>query len=212
MLGFGKAETLDRDATLRLAEEFRSRKKPKKAISELEKLIKADPRDAAAHAKLGPLLVQTGQQKRAIESFRIAANDLDTRGFAEKALSLWLQIAQTLIIDLGAWQKVAQFHASKGRKADGVKVLINAADLQEGKEGRARAVSLLRDVLLFDPRHLDGTLKLARLLVKDGHKDEARSLLDNALTFSAGPSLKRIRRTQLSLFPGFRTFWRWVRA
>lgn len=212
MLGFGKAAPFDREATLRLAEDFRSRKKPKKAITELEKIIKADPRDAAAHAKLGPLLVQTGQQKRAIESFRIAANDLDARGFAEKALSLWLQIAQTLISDLGAWQKVAQFHAGKGRKADGVKVLIQAADLQDGKEGRARAVLLLRDVLLFDPRHLDGTLKLAKLLVKDGHKDEARALLDNALTFSAGPSVKRIRRAQLSLFPGFRTLWRWIRS
>lgn len=212
MLGFGKAAPLDRDATLRRAEDFRSRKKPKKAISELEKLIKADPRDAAAHARLGPLLVQTGQQKRAVESFRIAANDLDARGFADKALSLWLQIAQALISDLGAWQKVAQFHASRGRKADSVKVLLQAADLQEGREGRARAVLLLRDVLVFDPRHLDGTLKLSRLLVKEGHRDEAKALLENALTFSAGPSVKRIRRAQFSLFPGFRTLWRWLRA
>lgn len=212
MLGFGKATPFDRDATLRKAEEFRGKKKPKKAIAELEKVLKLNPRDAAAHAKLGPLLVQTGHPKRALESFRVAADDLDARGFADKALSLWLQIAQTAVSDVPAWQKVAQFHAMRGRKADGVKVLMQAVDVQEGREGRTRAVVLLRDVLLFDPRHLDGTLRLAKLLVKDGQKDEARALLDNALSFSAGPSTKRVRKAQFSLFPGFGTFWRWLRA
>ncbi len=212
MLGFGKATPFDRDATLRKAEDFRSKKKPKKAIAELEKIIKADPRDAAAHAKLGPLLVQVGQPKRAIESFRVAANDLDARGFADKALSLWLQIAQTQVSDVGAWQKVAQFHASKGRKADGVKVLLQAVGVQAGKEGRGRAILLLRDALLFDARHLEATLKLARLLVKDGHDDEAKALLEHALTFCAGPGLKRVRKAQFTLFPGFKSLWRWLRA
>lgn len=212
MLGFGKAVEFDREASLRLAEDFRAKKKPKKAIAELEKVLKVNPADAGAHAKLGPLLAQLGDRQRAAESFRIAADDLDARGFKDKALSLWLQVAQTRVTDLGAWQKVAQFHAARGRKADGVKVLLQAADLQEGKAGRANAIALLRDVLVLDARHLDATLELAPLLAKSGERDEARTLLEGAASWSAGRALKRVRKAQFSLSPGFGTFWRWVRG
>lgn len=212
MFGFGKAAPFDREETLRRAEEFRSRKKPKKAIAELRKVIAVDPKDAAAHSKLGPLLVSAGQPAEALESFRIAADDLDARGFADKALSLWLQIAQTKVSDLDAWEKVTQFHVARGRKADGVKVLLLAATMQEGKEGRPRAVHLLEDALIFEPQHLEATLLLAPLLVKVGRGPDARTLLENALTFTSGAATRRVRRKLFTLFPGFKTLWRWLRS
>lgn len=212
MFGFGKAAPFDREETLRRAEEFRGRKKPKKAIAELRKVLAVDPRDAAAHAKLGPLLVAGGHRAEALESFRIAADDLDARGFGDKALSLWLQIAQTKVSDLDAWEKVTQFHVARGRKAEGVKVLLLAADVQVGKEGRGRAVRLLEDALIFEPRHLDATLQLAPLLVKERRAEEARALLENALTFATGLEARRVRWKVFLLFPGFRTGWRWLRS
>lgn len=212
MFGFGKTAPFDRDATLRRAEDFRGRKKPKKAIAELRKVLAVDPVDPAAHAKLGPLLVSAGQPAQALESFRIAADDLDARGFADKALSLWLQIAQTKVSDLDAWEKVTQFHVSRGRKADGVKVLLQAASLQQGKEGRSRAVRLLEDALLFVPQHLDAALALAPLLVKEGRRPDARSLLEGALTFATGSEKRRVSWKLFALFPGFKTFWGWLRA
>lgn len=199
MFGFGKAAPFDREETLRRAEDFRGRKKPKKAIAELRKVIAIDPEDAVAHAKLGPLLVWAGQQVEALESFRIAAGDLDARGFAERAMSLWLQIAQTKVSDLDAWEKVTQFHVARGRKAAGVKVLLLAAEVQEGKAGRVRAVHLLEDALLLEPKHLDATLQLA-------------PLLENALTFTSGTDARRVRKKLFVLFPGFKTWWRWLRS
>lgn len=95
MFGFGKAAPFDREATLRRAEEFRGRKQPRQAIAELRKVLAVDPKDALAHQKLGPLLISAGKPDQALESFRIAADDLDARGFSEKALSLWLQIARS---------------------------------------------------------------------------------------------------------------------
>ncbi|MFZ5443574.1 MAG: tetratricopeptide repeat protein [Myxococcota bacterium] len=212
MFGFGKAAPYNREDALRRAEEFRSRKKPKKAIAELRKVLAVDPKDAAAHAKLGPLLLTTGETSAALESFRIAADDLDARGFSDKALSLWLQIAQARVSDLDAWEKVTQFHASRGRKADAVKVLLQASGLQEGREGRPRAVRLLEDALVFEPKHLEATLALAPLLSKEKRRDEARALLENALTFTSGPAARRVRKRLFLLFPGFKTFWRWIRA
>lgn len=212
MFGLGKAAAFDREETLRRAEEFRGRKKPKKAIAELRKVIAIDPKDAVAHAKLGPLLVTTGRHTEALESFRITADDLDARGFTDKAQSLWLQIAQTRVSDLDAWEKVTQFHVTRGRKADGVNVLLLAADLQEGKEGRGRAIHLLQDALLFEPQNLEAILMLAPLLVKEKRAPDAHTLLENALTFTEGADARGVRWTQFVLFPGFRTLWSWLRS
>ncbi|MFT3713615.1 MAG: hypothetical protein QM817_38650 [Archangium sp.] len=167
MFGFGKSTPPTRDELLRRAEDFRTHKKPKKAVAELRKVLELDPKDAAAHGKLGPLLIQLGKKDEALISFRIAADDLDARGFADKALSLWLQIAQARVSDMDAWEKVTQFHVSRGRKAEGVKVLVEAASLQENdRDGRPRAMRLLHDALMFEPRHGEATLMLAPLMIK----------------------------------------------
>ena len=212
MFGFGKATPFNRDETFRRAEEFRSRKKPKKAIAELRKVLSVDPKDALAHQKLGPLLVSAGEHTQALESFRIAADDLDARGFSDKALSLWLQIAQTKVNDLDAWEKVTQFHVSRGRKAEGVKVLLLAASVQEGKAGRPGAIRLLESALVFEPQRVEAILSLAPLLKQEGRGADARALLDGALTFVSGPVLKQVKRKMFFLFPGFRTFWSWLRS
>lgn len=212
MFGFGKAETFDREAILRRAEEFRGQKKPKKAIAELRKVLAVAPDDATAHAKLGPLLISTGQQAEALESFRIAADDFHARGFADKALSLWLQIAQTKVNDLDAWEKVTQFHLARGRKAEGVKVLLQAADAQDRTASRPGAIRLYENALLLEPQHLDAILSLAPLLKKESRAADARALLEGALNFAAGATLKRVKKSLFFLFPGFRTFWNWLRA
>jgi cytochrome c-type biogenesis protein CcmH/NrfG len=212
MFGFGKEAPYDREATLRRAEEFRSRKNPKKAIAELRKVLAVDPTDATAHAKLGPLLVSAGQPTEALESFRISAENLDARGFSDKALSLWLQIAQTKVSDLPAWERVTQFYVERGRKPDGVKVLLLAANAQAGREGRPRAVHLLEQALRFEPQHLEAILVLAPLLVKEKRANDARRLLEGALTFTSGVVTRRVRKKLFVLFPGFRTLWHWLRA
>lgn len=213
MFGFGKSTPPTRDELLRRAEDFRTHKKPKKAVAELRKVLQLDPKDAAAHGKLGPLLIQLGKKDEALQSFRIAADDLDARGFSDKALSLWLQIAQARVSDMDAWEKVTQFHVSRGRKAEGVKVLVEAASLQEDdREGRPRAMRLLHDALMFEPRHGEATLMLAPLMIKEKLRAEARELLEKALEWAAGREKKRMRWQLFYYYPGFKTFWRWLRA
>lgn len=211
MFGFGKTVPPTREELLRRAEDFRGRKKPKKAVAALRQVLEADPKDATAHARLGPLLMKLGRRDEALESFRIAADDFDARGFTEKASSLWLQIAQARISDLDAWEKVTQFHAARGHKADAVKVLLEAAGLQEGRDGRPRAIHLLEDALLFEPRNLDATVRLAPLLFKEKRRDDAKALLENALGWATRRDAKRLRWLLFFHWPGFGTFWRWLR-
>ncbi len=212
MFGFGRRVEIGKEEHLRRAEAFRSSKRPKKAIAELKKILVSNPQDPQVHAKLGPLFMLTGQRDEALKSFRVAADDFDARGFAAKSMSLWLQIAQAKVTDLGAWEKVTQFHLLAGRKAEGIKVLLSAAAAQLGPAGRPRAVELLRHVLTLSPRHLKGTLALAPLLKKQRQLEEARGLLNEVLQGCTGSEVRRVRKAQFQLTPGLKTLWQWLRA
>ena len=93
-----------------------------------------------------------------------------------------------------------------------MKVLVQAAHAQKGKEGRPRAVRLLEDALLFEPLHLEAILQLAPLLIRVQRPADARALLETALTFTTGRDVRRLRKKLFALFPGFKTLWRWLRA
>lgn len=212
VFGFGKERPFDRQEALRAAEDWRAKKKPKKAIAELQKILAVDPNDAVAHARIAPLLVLAGQAQQAEPSLRIAAADLEARGFADKALSLHLQRAEIDVRNTEAWETVARLHSLRGRAIEGSRVLVTGASRQQGRDGRPRAIQLLKGALALTPDQLDLLLQLARLSRKEGLADEARALLDRAVSISSGKTLKRVRWAYFSLFPGFGTFWRWLRA
>jgi hypothetical protein len=84
--------------------------------------------------------------------------------------------------------------------------------VQEGKASRPGAIRLLESALVLEPQRVEAILSLAPLLQKEGRAADARTLLDGALTFATGPALKRVKRKLFFLFPGFRTFWNWLRS
>ena len=211
MFGLGKTTPIDRDALLRRAEDLRARRKPKKAAALLQKILTQHPKDPQVHARLGPLLVTLGRPVDALDSFRIAADDYEQRGFTEKAHSLWLQVAEVDVTDLDLWKKLSLFHQARGHQAEAAKLLFRGATLQTNRH-RAERMWLLNQALTCDAHHLEATLMLAPLLVKERHRDDAKALLESALRWCKGRSEKRVRRMQLRLFPGLRTFWRWLRC
>ena len=165
-----------------------------------------------AHARLGPLLVSTGEAKAAVPSLRIAARDLEAKGFADKAVSLHMQLAAIDPGDLWAWETASRLHVSRGRTADAVKVLALGASRQGGADGRAKAIKLLRDALALSGDDSELLLALARRLRQAGETVEARALIERALERTEGPARKRARWTAFVLFPGLGTLWRWLRA
>lgn len=212
MFGFGKARPYDRQEALRAAEDWRAKKKPKKAIAELQRILAVDPNDATAHARLAPLLLSAGQARDAVPSLRIAAADLEARGFADKAISLHLQVADIDASDVAAWETASRLHVLRGHTPEGARVLVTGAQRQAGKAGRPRAIQLLKGALALVPDQVDVMLLLARLSRKEGLADDARALLERAVTITSGRALTRARWTYFALFPGLRTFWRWLRA
>jgi tetratricopeptide (TPR) repeat protein len=201
----------ERLSRLRAAEEWRARRQPKKAIAELRRLLAVEPRDPVAHARLAPLLVLTGDTKAAVPSLRIAARDLEARGFADKAVSLHLQLVAIDPTDVTAWRTASRLHLDRGRAADAVKVLTEGARHQRGPRAPVRAVELLRAAATLAREDIELLIELARAERKVGRVAEARELLRRAVEKSEG---QRQRRRALwatfSVFPGLGALFRWV--
>lgn len=212
MFGFGKQRPFDRQESLRAAEAWRAKGKPKKAIAELRRILAVDPGDATAHARLGPLLVLTGEAKAALPSLLASAEDLVERGFEDRAVSLYLQVADIESTNVSAWETAAKLHVGRGRVAEGAKVLTTGAGRQRGRDGRQRAIQLYQAALALTPTDVELLLTLARLLRKTGAAAEARALLERAAEHATSwAARKRVRWTWFVLFPGLGTLWRWLR-
>jgi thioredoxin-like negative regulator of GroEL len=109
------------------------------------------------------------------------------------------------------WEQLGRLNHERGRRAEGIKALIvGAAHLE--KKNRAEAGKLLLRALQYEPRHVEATLGLCRILKKEGRRPEAKKLLDELSKEIRGPAQARVRAAELKLFPGFGSFFRWVRA
>jgi tetratricopeptide (TPR) repeat protein len=212
MLGMGKAKPFDRQETLRVAEQLRSKGKWKKAAIEFKKILAHVPADAEVHGKLAPILVTLGERAAASKSYLVAAEGHINKGFADKAIAIYLQAADLDPTDHKLYEKVARLHQERGRKAEAIKVLCDGAKKQKGRDGRTKAIRLYQCAIALDSHHLEATLGLARSLSSDGRGKEARKLLEQFATFAKGTALKKVRGLQFRLLPTPGAFFRWLKA
>ena len=202
---------LNRTEILSLADKLRLKGKYKKAVAEYRRLIAHDARDADAYSKMAPLLVKLRQRDEALKSFRAAAEAFVTRGFVDRAIAMHAQAAAAFPAEPWVWAQLAHLNHGRGRKAEAIKALVAGASRVAGKR-RAEALKLLEQARTYEPLHLEATVALCRLLKKEGRPAEAKKLLKDLSGAIRGPGLARIRAAQFRLFPGFGTFFRWLRA
>ena len=87
----------------------------------------------------------------------------------------------------------------------------NAERLKKKRE-RPLAIQLLRTVLEIEAWHFEATFDLARLLNRDGERDEARHLYEGLAERNSGSRLRRARGALLVMSPTPAALWRWARA
>jgi tetratricopeptide (TPR) repeat protein len=202
---------LNRTEVLVLADKLRLKGKYKKAVAEYRRLIAHDGSDADAYSKMAPLLVKLRQRDEALKSFRAAAEAFVARGFVDRAIAVHGQAASAYPAEHWIWAQLGQLNHGRGRKAEAIKALLLGASRLSGRK-RPEALKLLEQAHAYEPLHVDATLALCRLLKKAGRAPESKTLLEELAEGIRGPALARIRGAQFRLFPGFGTFFRWLRA
>jgi predicted Zn-dependent protease len=209
---FWRRRPKDRNQLVAAADKARSRGRVKKAIEGYRQALDLAPGDLAIHAKLAPLLARRGLKAEAIASFGAAAEGQLKAGFLDRAVSLQRQAADAFPEEFPLWQELTRLYLMRERRADAVAALLAAGQTLLHSRHREVGVQVLRRALELEPRQVEVTLLLARLLARCGRAAEALPLLDGLDPMVSGATLKRARRLAFRLSPTPARLWRWVKA
>jgi tetratricopeptide (TPR) repeat protein len=209
---FGKKAPPTRSELIIEADRARSKGKLKKAITGYRKALELEPKDPAVHVKLAPLLARVNETEASLQSFRAAAQGHLDKGFADKALAVYTQAAETFPAQVGLWQQVAQMNVARGRRADAVKMLLRGRLHLRGKDERREAITLLKEALTLEPTLFEPRLDLALLLARQRQPAEAMALLEPMVKALKGAQLRQVRWTMLRVSPSLGAAWRWLRT
>jgi thioredoxin-like negative regulator of GroEL len=209
---FARRPGYDRSRVLAAAAEAVQRKRRGRAITLYRRVLAVEPDNGEIHAKIAPLLAQTGRRFEAWVSFRSAARTYASLGRRELALSVLRAATLHLPRELAGWEAIADLQREKGRRAEAVRTLLEARRQFRRRNHRPQAIYLLRRVREIEPWRLDAVLDLAGLLARTRQGEEAARLLEGLASRCQGSELRRVRATELRLFPGPRRAWRWLRA
>ena len=211
-MGLFSRKPKTRREVVHAADKARARGRLEKAAAGYRKVLLEQPNDPSTSLKLGDVLARMGDDEGAAACFRASAQRHLAAGFVDRASAVHTAAVEALPLAAEFRLESARFHLLRGRGADAVRVL------QAGGEALARArrpeeaIALLRRAVEVEPWHLETVLLLARLLGRQGQRDEARALAAGLEARVRGPALRRVRWLAFRLSPGLRTFWRWLRV
>lgn len=209
---FGSSHTYDRQRLLELAGRARSKGRRRRAIQLYRWILAVERNNAELHAKIAPLLAETGQDFDAWQSYRSTAQAALREGRDDKALAVYREASQQLPREIQVWQALSRVLGKRGEESEAVEVLLEGSRHFRTPYLRPQAIHLLRRARTLDPWHFECVIELGGLLGRTQQREEARILLDALVERVGGLRLRRVRRAQLRLDPGPQTAWRFLRS
>jgi tetratricopeptide (TPR) repeat protein len=200
----------DRAAILDAAARARARKKRARAVELYRWVLAVEPHNAELHAKLAPLLAQTGEYFDAWCSFRIVARACLREGHADKALAVYKDATLYLPREPEAWLAAARLQYKAGDSRHAVETLLEGSRNFNTRWLRPQAIHLLRRAREVEEWNFEVVSELAQLLALHDQRPEAQLLLDGLAPRSEGDRLRRVRSLQLRVSPTPKGVWRWL--
>jgi thioredoxin-like negative regulator of GroEL len=202
----------DRQSVLEQAARERSRGRRRRAIALYRAVLALERSNAELHAKLAPLLAETGQGFDAWQSYRAVAHAALREGREDRALGVYREATQLLPRELEAWQGVARILCKRGEEAEAVEVLVEGSRQFRSPFMRPQAIHLLRRARSIEPWNGVVVLELAEHLGRSDQREEARLLLAELAQRTQGKALRRVRLSELRIDPSVSRALRWLRA
>jgi tetratricopeptide (TPR) repeat protein len=184
----------DRNRILAEASKARAKRRRHKAVALYRWVLAVEPRNPELHARLGPLLAETGQEFDAWVSYRAAGGAFVRQGLLDKAVGLYREAARLLPREVKVWHSIARLQCEAGREAEALETLLEGSRQFKARWARPQAIFLLRRAREIDAWHFKSVLDLARLLASTEQRKEAELLLDGLGQRCQGAQLRRVRR------------------
>ncbi len=201
----------DRNRILAEASKAHAKRKRRKAIELYRWVLAVEPRNPVLHARLGPLLAETGQEFDAFVSYQAAAGGFVRQGHLDKAIAVYRGALRHLPREVKIWHSIARLQCKAGRRTDALETLLEGSRQFKARWAGAQAIFLLRKIREINAWHFESVLDLARLLASAEQRREAELLLDGLARRCRGAELRRVRATQLQMAPSFAALWHWLR-
>src|ERR1700688_3485897 len=199
--GFG----FNKQKVLSAAEKFVQQGKLPNAITEYEKVLKADPKDLTVMNTVGDLYSRLGNSEKALECFKSVGDAYASQGFTVKAIAMYKKICK-LQPSLESLLKLAELYTQQGLFNDARAQYLQVAEefLKSGE--LENAVRIFQKILEMDPENTNMRVRLAEVYVRLGKKNDAWQIFSAAAeTLRAKGSLSEaeaILQRMLKLDPG----------
>jgi tetratricopeptide (TPR) repeat protein len=199
--GFG----FNKQKVLSAAEKFVQQGKLPNAITEYEKVLKADPKDLTVMNTVGDLYSRLGNSEKAVECFKSVGDAYASQGFTVKAIAMYKKLGK-LKSSLEGVLRLAELYTQQGLFNDARAQYLQVAEefLREGQ--LEQAVRIFQKTLEMDPENVAMRTRLAEVYVRLGKKTEAWQIFAAAAeTLRAkgqlGPAEEILQR-MITLDPG----------
>ncbi len=209
---FGGIRQYDRTRILGTAARARAKNKRRKAIALYRSVLAVERNNPELHARIAPLLAETGQRFDAWVSYQALAQACLRDGSTDRALSVYREAAGYLPHETQVWLALARLHLKRGKQSEAVEVLLEGAFQFRSRWHWPEAVHLLRRIHSIAPWEFDAVFEIARLLAKSDQAEEARRFLDGLESRFSGERLRRVYAAQFRLDGDLRYAWLWLRS
>jgi tetratricopeptide (TPR) repeat protein len=199
--GFG----FNKQKVLSAAEKFVQQGKLQNAITEYEKILKADPKDLTVMNTVGDLYSRLGSADKAVECFKSVGDAYASQGFTVKAIAMYKKLSK-LQSSLESVLRLAELYTQQGLFNDARAQYLQVADEFVRTGEFEQAVRIFQKTLEMDPENVAMRTKLAEVYVKLGKKTEAWQLFSAAAETLRGKGqlapAEDILQRMLTLDPG----------
>src|SRR5436190_3505412 len=173
--GFG----FNKQKVLSAAEKCVQQGKLQNAISEYQKVLKADPKDLTVMNTVGDLYARSGDNDKVAECFKSVGDAYASQGFTVKAIAMYKKLSK-LKASMECVLRLAELYTQQGLFNDArAQYLLVAEDFL--KSGQLdQAVRIFQKTLEMDPDNVPMRTKLAEVYLRLGKKEEAWKILTAA--------------------------------
>lgn len=209
---FGRRE-LSRTELLEKAGTAVKKKNWKKAVSLYEDALSKSPGDFEIHAKLAPVLVKTGDESKAWQSFTKSYRGFKDSGFHDRAIAVLKSAAINLPKELKCWENLANAYIERGKNHEAVDAYLLGRKNFKDKDEVKTAIKLLYKAFDLRQWNYDITFDLAKAYQTDNDNRRALELYLGLEKRSKGKQLRAVRWKLIGADDfSFTRLWLWMRA